>query len=99
MSEEEARGYGFPPIPWEYVTHCLLPYGQRDIAMVRGGGGDGLCMVDVGRSTDGLQSNQKYFPLPFLHIWYLPCAPSSEGADWTYVWVEVFLLQPWDGLK
>ena len=36
MSREEARGYGFPPIPWEYVTHCLLPYGQRDIAMVWG---------------------------------------------------------------
>ena len=56
-------------------------------------------MVDVGRSTDGLQSKQEYFSLPFLHILYLPCAASSEGADWTYVWVEVFLLQAWDGIK
>ena len=44
-----------------------------------------LCMVDVGRSTDRLQSKQKYFFLPFLHILYLPCAASSEGADWTGV--------------
>ena len=42
-------------------------------------------MVDVGRSTDGLQSKQKYFSLPFLQILYLPCAASSEGADWTGV--------------
>ena len=52
-----------------------------------------------GKEYRGLQSNQKYFPLPFLHIWYLPCAASSEGAEWTYVWVEVFLLQAWDGSK
>ena len=38
-------------------------------------------MVDVRRSTDGLQSKQKYFSLPFLYILYLPCA----GADWTGV--------------
>ena len=39
VSGEEARGlYGFPPIPWEYVTHCLLPCGQQDIAMVWGRG-------------------------------------------------------------
>ena len=40
-------------------------------------------MVDVGRSTDGLQSKQKYLSHPFLHILYLPGAASSEGADWT----------------
>ena len=39
----------------------------------------------MGRSTDGLQSKQKYFSLPFLHILYLPWAASSEGADWTGV--------------
>ena len=42
-------------------------------------------MVDVGQSTDGLQSIQKYLSLPFLYILYLPCAASSEGADWTGV--------------
>ena len=38
VSGEEARSDGFPPIPWEYVTHCLLPDGQRDIAMMSGRG-------------------------------------------------------------
>ena len=79
-SREEARGYGFPPIPWEYVTHCLLPYGQRDIAMVWG-------MVKESTSPSHSYTYGIYLAPPLLRV------PIGQ------LWVEVFLLQAWNGIK